>query len=287
MPKSAKGADARRQTAKRVALSSGGVPHTAPVLREVLKDAKGADARRQTAKKLNIPQADAPDGAGVLHEFVKHPKAAAANAAKNALAEKAPGELIRMKPKNAPDSIAGHMESVLRELGEDITRDGLIQTPARIEKALRYLTSGYAADPKQIVNGALFEVDYDEIVLVRDIEFFSMCEHHMLPFYGKMHVAYIARNKVIGLSKLPRIVDAFARRLQIQERLTQQVAESLQELLDPEGVGVVCEAQHFCMMMRGVQKQHSDTVTSAMLGAFREQKQTRDEFLALIQQRRG
>jgi GTP cyclohydrolase I len=183
--------------------------------------------------------------------------------------------------------IAPLISGVLEALGEDTRRDGLLQTPQRVEKALRFLTSGYTTNIADVVNNAIFEVKYDEMVIVKDIEFFSMCEHHMLPFYGKMHVAYIARNKVIGLSKLPRIVDAFARRLQIQERLTQQVAESLQELLDPEGVGVVCEAQHFCMMMRGVQKQHSDTVTSAMLGAFREQKQTRDEFLALIQQRRG
>jgi GTP cyclohydrolase I len=178
--------------------------------------------------------------------------------------------------------IAPSIRHVLEALGEDPNRQGLERTPERVEKALRYLTSGYRADLSDIVNDAIFEVKYDEMVIVKDIEFFSMCEHHMLPFWGRMHVAYIARNKVIGLSKLPRLVDVFARRLQIQERLTQEVAESIQELLDPVGVGVVAEAQHFCMMMRGVEKQHSATVTSAMLGCFREQKETRDEFLSLI-----
>jgi GTP cyclohydrolase I len=171
---------------------------------------------------------------------------------------------------------------MLTSLGEDPSREGLLRTPERVEKALRYLTSGYKTDINKIVNEAIFEVKYDEMVIVKDIEFFSMCEHHMLPFFGKMHVAYIAKDKVIGLSKLPRIVDAFARRLQIQERLTQQVAACIQEMLDPLGVGVVAEAQHFCMMMRGVEKQHSGTVTSAMLGAFRTNKETRDEFLSLI-----
>jgi GTP cyclohydrolase IA len=137
----------------------------------------------------------------------------------------------------------------------------------------------------KIVNGALFQVKYDEMVIVKDIEFFSMCEHHMLPFYGKMHVAYLPTEKVIGLSKIPRIVDMFARRLQVQERLTQQIAETIQQVLEPRGVGVICEARHFCMMMRGVEKQHSGTVTSAMLGAFRAQKETRDEFLSLVAER--
>jgi GTP cyclohydrolase I len=203
---------------------------------------------------------------------------------KNAVAKlmKTPGELIEMTP--GPDSIAAHMESVIRQLGEDPTRDGLVRTPQRVEKALRYLTSGYQADPEKIVNGALFEVDYDEVVIVRNIEFFSMCEHHMLPFYGKIHVAYLPNKKVIGLSKIPRLVDAFARRLQIQERLTQQIAQTVQSLINPKGVAVVCQAKHFCMMMRGVEKQHSDAVTSAMLGAFRERKETRDEVLALMKQ---
>jgi GTP cyclohydrolase I len=178
--------------------------------------------------------------------------------------------------------IAPLISGVLEAIGEDPKRDGLLRTPERVEKALRFLTSGYTQDVSKAVNGAIYGVKYDEMVIVKDIEFFSMCEHHMLPFYGKIHIAYLARNKVIGLSKLPRIVDIFARRLQIQERLTQQIAECIQEMLDPMGVGVIAEAQHFCMMMRGVQKQHSGTVTSAMLGAFRENKETRDEFLALV-----
>jgi GTP cyclohydrolase I len=180
------------------------------------------------------------------------------------------------------NSFAPQVRQILEQLVEDPGREGLERTPERVEKALRFLTSGYQKDVRQVVNGALFPVKYDEMVIVKDIEFFSMCEHHMLPFYGKVHVAYIAKNKVIGLSKLPRIIDVFARRLQIQERLTQEVAECIQELLDPIGVGVIAEAQHFCMMMRGVEKQHSGTVTSAMLGAFRTNKETRDEFLSLI-----
>jgi len=161
-----------------------------------------------------------------------------------------PGQLIEMSPKIDPDSIAAHMERVIRQLGEDPTRDGLIHTPVRIEKALKYLTSGYAADPQKIVNGALFDVDYDEVVIVRDIEFFSMCEHHLLPFFGKVHVAYLPNKKVIGMSKIPRLVDAFARRLQIQERLTQQIAQTIQSLINPLGVAVVCQARHFCMQCR-------------------------------------
>ena len=184
--------------------------------------------------------------------------------------------------KKAGKPIAPLVAGILDAIGEDQTRDGLKRTPERVDKALRYLTSGYSVDVKQLVNSAVFAVKYDEMVIVKDIEFFSLCEHHMLPFYGKMHIAYLAKDKVIGLSKLPRIVDAFARRLQIQERLTQQVAQCIEEILDPLGVGVVAEAQHFCMMMRGVEKQHSGTVTSAMLGAFRTNKETRDEFLALI-----
>jgi len=191
-----------------------------------------------------------------------------------------------MSPKRSekpPEkAIAPLVAGILEAIGEDTSRDGLLRTPERVDKALRFLTSGYAVDVKKLVNGAVFDVKYDEMVIVKDIEFFSMCEHHMLPFFGKIHVAYLAKDKVIGLSKLPRIVDAFARRLQIQERLTQQVAQCIQDLLDPVGVGVVAEAQHFCMMMRGVEKQHSGTVTSAMLGAFRENKETRDEFLSLI-----
>jgi GTP cyclohydrolase I len=192
-----------------------------------------------------------------------------------------------MPARHAADvSIAPEIESIIRNLGEDPQREGLAQTPDRVDKALKFLTSGYGTDVDKLVNNALYTVDYDEMVLVKDIEFFSMCEHHMLPFYGKMHVGYIPNGKVIGLSKIPRIVDAFARRLQIQERLTHQVATCLQDHLAPQGVGIVCEAQHFCMMMRGVEKQHSGTVTSAMLGAFRDQKQSRDEFLSLIKSNR-
>jgi len=181
-------------------------------------------------------------------------------------------------------TIASLMEDVLRQLGENPGREGLSRTPERVEKALRYLTRGYHQDIEKVVNGALFTVKYDEMVIVRDIEFFSLCEHHMLPFFGKVHVAYLPRHKVVGLSKIPRIVDVFAQRLQIQERMTQEIAQSLQQVLDPLGVGVVCEARHLCMMMRGVEKQHSGAVTSAMLGAFRERKETRNEFLALLRQ---
>lgn len=181
-------------------------------------------------------------------------------------------------------SIASLVEEILRQLGEDPTREGLSRTPERVEKALLYLTSGYRMSLEEIINGALFTVNYDEMVMVKDIEFFSLCEHHLLPFFGKMHIAYIPRQKVIGLSKIPRIVDMFARRLQLQERLTQQIAQTLQEVLEPVGVGVVCQARHLCMMMRGVEKQHSGTVTSAMLGAFRTQRATREEFLSLIGQ---
>jgi len=183
------------------------------------------------------------------------------------------------------ESIASHLKAVISALGEEPDRDGLRSTPQRAEKALRFLTSGYTADIQKVVNGALFEVKYDEMVIVKDIEFFSLCEHHLLPFYGKIHVAYLPGKRVIGLSKIPRLVDVFARRLQIQERLTQQLAETIQGLVNPRGVGVICEARHFCMMMRGVEKQHSGAVTSAMLGAFRENKGTRDEFLSLAGQR--
>ena len=196
-----------------------------------------------------------------------------------------------MKPKSTEDAgtgeIARRMRDILSEIGEDPSREGLVRTPMRYEKALRFLTSGYDTDVDRLVNGALFSVKYDEMVIVKDIEFFSMCEHHLLPFYGKAHVAYLPNEKVIGLSKIPRIVDVYSRRLQVQERLTQEVAEKIQEILQPRGVAVICEAQHFCMMMRGVEKQHSGTVTSAMLGAFRTQKETRDEFLSLVDRRRS
>ena len=179
-------------------------------------------------------------------------------------------------------NIAELVRQMLVQLGEDPKREGLERTPERFEKALRFLTSGYRQSPEKLLNGAMFSVCYDEMVVVKDIEFYSMCEHHLLPFFGKMHVAYLPKGKLIGLSKIPRIVDVFARRLQLQERLTQQIAQTLMEVLEPKGVGVICEARHFCMMMRGVEKQHSGTVTSAMLGGFRERKETRDEFLSLV-----
>jgi GTP cyclohydrolase I len=182
----------------------------------------------------------------------------------------------------AAGSIASSVEEILRQIGEDPLREGLERTPLRAEKALRFLTSGYEVDLPAIVNDALFDVEVDEMVMVRDIEFYSLCEHHMLPFYGKAHVAYLPKKKVIGLSKVPRIVDMFARRLQVQERLTQQIAKTVEEVLDARGVAVVLEARHFCMMMRGVEKQHSGTMTSAMLGLFRQDKSTRDEFLSLL-----
>jgi GTP cyclohydrolase I len=192
------------------------------------------------------------------------------------------GAVVDFRPKTETESIAQHMRAILELVGEDPKREGLQSTPERTEKALKFLTSGYSADIRNIVNGALFNVKYDEMVIVKDIEFFSMCEHHLLPFYGKMHVAYLPNERVIGLSKIPRIVDVFARRFQIQERLTQQVAETIQELVNPRGVGVICEARHFCMMMRGVEKQHSGAVTSAMLGSFRTNKESRDELLSLV-----
>jgi GTP cyclohydrolase I len=175
------------------------------------------------------------------------------------------------------------IRKVLTEIGEDPSRDGLIKTPERVDRSLRYLTSGYQKDPDELLNGALFDVAYDEMVIVKDIEVFSMCEHHLLPFFGKCHVAYIPNGKVIGLSKIPRLVDMFARRLQVQERLTMQVAETINEKIHPKGVAVVVEAQHLCMIMRGVEKQNSIAVTSSMLGAFKDNQNTRSEFLNLVQ----
>jgi GTP cyclohydrolase IA len=188
-------------------------------------------------------------------------------------------------PKKEEPDLSPFVREILAGLGEDPERDGLVNTPFRVDKALKFLTSGYRTDIRKLVNGALYDVKYDEMVVVRDIEFFSLCEHHLLPFFGKMHVAYLPKAKVVGLSKIPRIVDAYARRLQIQERLTQQVAQTIQDIVDPVGVGVICEARHFCMMMRGVEKQHSGAMTSAMLGLFRDRKKTRDEFLALVNHR--
>jgi GTP cyclohydrolase I len=190
-----------------------------------------------------------------------------------------------MTPAPEAPGIAPHIQEILSALGEDPQREGLLNTPQRVEQALKFLTGGYRMDLRKVVNGALYDVKYDEMVVVKDIEFFSMCEHHMLPFFGKVHVAYLPNKKVIGLSKIPRIVDVFARRLQIQERMTQEIAQTIEEVVDQLGVGVICEARHFCMMMRGVEKQHSGATTSAMLGAFRDRKETRDEFLALVSHR--
>jgi GTP cyclohydrolase I len=174
---------------------------------------------------------------------------------------------------------------LLAELGEDPGREGLVRTPARVEKSLKFLTSGYKADIDGILNGALFTVDYSEMVVVKDIDFYSLCEHHLLPFFGKIHVAYIPQNQVVGLSKIPRLVDVFARRLQIQERMTNQIAQTILEKIKPIGVAVVCEGTHLCMSMRGVEKQNSCAVTSAMLGVFRDNARTRMEFLELIRPR--
>ncbi len=189
--------------------------------------------------------------------------------------------------ERATETIADMMRRMLSIIGEDPNREGLRKTPERFEKALHYLTSGYHQDPEKILNGAMFSVCYDEMVVVKDIEMFSLCEHHLLPFLGKCHVAYIPKEKVIGLSKIPRLVNLYARRLQLQERLTSQIAHALEQKLDPDGVGVIIEARHLCMVMRGVEKQHSQAVTSAMLGSFRNDKQTRDEFLSLVGARRS
>jgi len=180
-------------------------------------------------------------------------------------------------------------EDLVRELivrlGENPQREGLVATPERVGKAFQFLTRGYREDPEALLNGALFTVSYDEMVIVKDVEMFSLCEHHMLPFFGKVHVAYIPNGRVIGLSKIPRLIELFSRRLQIQERLTTQIAETIQKVVEPQGVGVVVEARHLCMMMRGVEKQHSAAVTSSMLGCFRNEEETRSEFLSLIRQR--
>ena len=177
------------------------------------------------------------------------------------------------------------MREMIVRLGEDPEREGLLRTPARVQKALQFLTKGYQDDPEALLRKALFTVNYDEMVIVKDVEMFSLCEHHMLPFFGKVHVAYIPNGKVIGLSKIPRLIEAFSRRLQIQERLTTQIAEAIQKTIEPQGVGVVIEARHLCMMMRGIEKQHSSAVTSSMLGSFRTEEETRSEFLSLIRQR--
>ncbi len=190
--------------------------------------------------------------------------------------------LVKVMPPAQEGVIANHLRNILQDLGENPAREGLVRTPQRWEKAMRFLTSGYSTNLDDIVNHAVFSVKCDEMVVVKDIEFFSMCEHHLLPFFGKAHVAYLPKDKVIGLSKIPRIVNMFARRLQLQERMTQQIAEAVASVISPRGVGVLVEASHFCMMMRGVEKQHSTTVTSTMLGNFRSRKATRDEFLSLV-----
>ncbi len=191
-----------------------------------------------------------------------------------------------MAKRKATDSTVLRLEKIVREqlklIGEDPKREGLLKTPHRVAKSLQFLTKGYYEDVHTILNNAVFSENTNEMVIVKDIDYFSMCEHHMLPFYGKIHVAYIPSKKIVGLSKIPRIVDMFARRLQVQERMTRQIADTLFEVLEPEGVGVVCEGKHMCMMMRGVEKQHSLATTSAMLGVFQNNIKTRSEFLTLI-----
>jgi GTP cyclohydrolase IA len=191
------------------------------------------------------------------------------------------------KPVDSKETIADLMRKVIMLVGEDPNREGLRKTPERFEKALKFLTSGYNQSVETVLNGATFSVHYDEMVVVKDIEFFSLCEHHLLPFFGKAHVAYLPSKRVLGLSKIARLVNMFARRLQIQERMTQQIAQSIEEKISPEGVGVIIEARHLCMQMRGVEKQHGQAVTSAMLGSFRHNKQTRDEFLSLVRSKRS
>jgi GTP cyclohydrolase I len=195
-----------------------------------------------------------------------------------------------MKPVTEAASLtSATFEDLVREmivrLGEDPQREGLTSTPERVHKAMGFLTKGYSEDPEALLKAALFTVNYDEMVIVKDVEVFSLCEHHMLPFFGKVHVAYVPNGKVIGLSKIPRLIELFSRRLQIQERLTTQIAETIQKVIEPQGVGVVIEARHLCMMMRGVEKQHSAAVTSSMLGCFRSENETRSEFLSLIRPR--
>jgi GTP cyclohydrolase I len=193
-----------------------------------------------------------------------------------------PTRTRRSRSKQPTDPIAPLVDTMLRELGEDPAREGLARTPARVADAMRFLTQGYGQDLEALVNGAVFEERVDELVVVKDIELYSLCEHHMVPFFGKCHVGYLPRGKIIGLSKIPRLVDVFARRLQVQERLTNQIASALFTILAPRGVGVVIEAQHLCMMMRGVEKQNSRAVTSSLLGTFRSDARTRSEFLDFV-----
>ena len=193
--------------------------------------------------------------------------------------------LLESKTNSKEENIAALVRKMITLIGEDPNREGLKKTPERFEKAFKYLTSGYHQNVAHVLNGATFSVSYDEMVVVKDIEFFSLCEHHLLPFFGKCHVAYLPNKRVIGLSKVARLVNMFARRLQIQERLTSQIAQAIEEKISPEGVGVIIEARHLCMQMRGVEKQHGKAVTSAMLGCFRHNKETRDEFLSLARTR--
>ena len=195
------------------------------------------------------------------------------------------GVLNEIEKERGSDPLEGAIHTMLRELGEDPQREGLLHTPGRVARSLRFLTSGYHQELDKVLNGALFPVAYDEMVIVKDIEVFSLCEHHLLPFFGKCHVAYIPNQKVIGLSKIPRVVDIFAKRLQIQERLTTQIAEALMERIKPQGVGVIIEAKHLCMIMRGVEKQNSVAVTSHMTGVFKDCELTRAEFLRLVRER--
>ncbi len=223
---------------------------------------------------------------------IKAPFEAPSAAPVEAAGAEDPGETAAAQARRAAAvplakaSLAEMYAEILTRLGEDPARDGLVNTPKRMEKSLGFLTRGYAQTVDEAIHGALFDVDYDEMVIVKDIEFYSLCEHHLLPFFGRAHVAYIPQGKVIGLSKIPRIVDVFARRLQVQERLTREVAEAVENAIRPQGVAVILEAQHLCMMMRGVEKQSSRTVTSAMLGVFKSQMQTRNEFLSLVASRR-
>jgi len=199
--------------------------------------------------------------------------------------KKAARQAVPVESNGYPDELQAMVERMLEVLGEDPKRNGLLKTPERVAKALKFMTAGYTQDIDTLLNGAMFPIEYDEMVIVKDIDFFSMCEHHLLPFFGKCHVGYLPNKKVVGLSKIPRLVDTFSRRLQVQERLTVQIAETLKQKLNANGVAVVMEARHLCMMMRGVEKQNTIAVSSSMLGAFRSQPQTRQEFLKLI--RRG
>lgn len=194
-------------------------------------------------------------------------------------------KLEELEGRERPDPIEDAVRGILRELGEDPQREGILKSPQRVAQSLRFLTSGYTQDIDKVLNGALYSVNYDEMVIVKDIEIFSLCEHHLLPFFGRCHVAYLPNQKVIGLSKIPRLVDIFARRLQVQERLTVQIAETIMDRIKPQGVGVIIEARHLCMIMRGVEKQNSIAVTSHMLGLFRDCDVTRSEFLRLIRER--